>query len=151
GGQRDRAIRTYDTCRSILRREFAIDVSPETRALWQSMMSAATPAATSVHVEPANDVPAGRWLGRPSISVADFANLTGERGDDFFAKGLVQDITTALSEVADYIVLSDRQPMENKSLGDDTKIPGARRARYVLSGSIQRSGDGLRVNVQLGD
>jgi DNA-binding SARP family transcriptional activator len=150
-GQRDRAMRTYETCRSMLKREFDIDVSPETRALWLSMSSAAGTPANPVPMQQASHVLAGQRLGRPSISVADFVNLTGERGDDFFAKGLVQDITTALSEVADYIVLSDRPPVENKSPGEEGKIVGARAARYVLGGSIQRAGDELRVNVQLGD
>ena len=138
-GQRDKALRTYETCRSVLKKEFGVDVSPETRAFWQSLQSA--PDKTS-NMQPANAVSAGQRLGRPSISVAGFVNLTGKRGDDFFAKGLVQDITTALSEVADYVVLSP---------GEETKTPGMLRARYVLSGSIQRSGDGLRVNVQLVD
>ena len=103
------------------------------------------------HLQSANGVPAGQRLGRPSISVADFVNLTGERGDDYFARGLVQDITTALSEVSDYVVLSGSSPLEKNGPGDEPKTPGMLRARYVLSGSIQRSGDELRVNVQLVD
>jgi DNA-binding SARP family transcriptional activator len=145
-GQRDRARRTYETCRSVLRKEFGVDVSPETRALWQSLLSAADMASNP---QSANGVPTGQRLGRPSISVADFVNLTGKRGDDFFAKGLVQDITTVLSEVADYVVLSGLPPPEKK--GHEAKTPGLLRGRYVLSGSIQRSGNELRVNVQLVD
>jgi TolB-like protein/Flp pilus assembly protein TadD len=150
-GQRDRAIRTFETCKSMLKKEFGVEVSPETRALWQSMLATANTAASLVHLQPANGVPSGQRLGRPSISVADFVNLTGERGDDYFARGLVQDITTALSEVSDYIVLSGLSPPEKRNPGDEPKAPGMLRARYVLSGSIQRSRDELRVNVQLGD
>ncbi|WP_095084536.1 BTAD domain-containing putative transcriptional regulator [Mesorhizobium sophorae] len=145
-GQRDRAIRTYEACRSMLKKEFGVETSPETRALWQSLLSAAD---TTSNLQPANAAPAGQRSRRPSISVADFVNLTGKRGDDFFARGLVQDITTALSEVADYVVLS-ALPSKDKS-GDESKTPGMLRPRYMLSGSIQRSGNGLRVNVQLVD
>ena len=145
-GQRDRAIRTYEACRSMLKKEFGVETSPETRALWQSLLSAAD---TTSNLQPTNGAPAGQRPGRPSISVADFVNLTGKRGDDFFARGLVQDITTALSEVADYVVLS-ALPSKDKS-GDEPQTPGMLRARYMLSGSIQRSGNGLRVNVQLVD
>lgn len=147
-GQRDRAIRTYEACRSMLKKEFGVDVGPQTRALWQSIISAAD---TASNAQSANAVPAGQRLGRPSISVADFINLTGKQGDDFFAKGLVQDITTALSEVADYVVLSALSPVEKNDPAEETKIPGMLRARYVLSGSVQRSGNGLRVNIQLVD
>jgi DNA-binding SARP family transcriptional activator/Flp pilus assembly protein TadD len=146
-GLRDRAIRTYEACRSMLKKELGVDVSPQTRALWQSALS----ADTGTNVQSANTVPSGQRLGRPSISVADFINLTGNQGDEFFAKGLVQDIATALSEVADYVVLSTLSPAEKNGPAEEAKGSGVLRARYVLSGSVQRSGDGLRVNVQLVD
>ena len=150
-GQRDRAIRTFETCKSMLKKEFGVEVSPETRGLWQSMLATANTAANSVHLQSANGVPASQRFVRPSISVAEFVNLTGERGDDYFARGLVQDITTALSEVSDYIVLSGLSSPEKNGQGDEPKAPGMLRARYVLSGSVQRSRDELRVNVQLVD
>ncbi|TPO01111.1 transcriptional regulator, partial [Mesorhizobium sp. CU2] len=143
GGQRDKALRTFEACRSVLRKEFGVDVSVETRALWQSLLS-----STELPSNPqtANGAIAGQRSGRPSIAVADFVNLTGQRGDDFFAKGLVHDITTALSEVADYIVIS---AIEKN--GEEPRAPDSLRARYTLKGTVQRSGDGLRVNIQLVD
>jgi len=146
GGQRDQALRTFEACRSILRKEFDVDVGAETRALWQSLLSATEFASNQ---QTANGTAAGQRQGRPSIAVADFANLTGQRGDDFFAKGLVHDITTALSEVADYVVLSGFPSVEKN--GEEPRAPDSLRARYTLNGSIQRSGDGLRVNIQLVD
>ena len=147
-GQRDRAIRTYEACRSMLKKEFGVEAGPETRALWRSLLLAAD---TASNVQSASGVPASQRLGHPSISVADFINLTGKQGDDFFAKGIVQDITTALSGVADYVVLSALPPMEKDGPGEEAKTPGMLRAQYMLSGSIQRSGNGLRVNIQLVD
>lgn len=149
-GRRDQAMRTYEVCSSVLKREFGVGVSPETRALRHSIVSPVNTASNSVYLQSTNGVPAGQHQGYPSISVADFVNLTGERGDDYFAKGLVQDIATALTEVADYVVLSGPRPLENV-LVDKPKSTGVIRARYVLSGSIQKSGDDLRVNVQLVD
>lgn len=143
GGERDKALRTFEACKTVLRKEFDVNVSPETRALWQSLLS-----STELPSNPqtANGAIAGQRSGRPSIAVADFDNLTGQRGDDFFAKGLVHDITTALSEVADYIVIS---ALEKN--GEEPRAPDSLRARYTLKGSVQRSGDGLRVNIQLVD
>jgi DNA-binding SARP family transcriptional activator len=40
-GQRDRAMRTFEACRSMLKREFGVGVAPETRVLWQSLQRAA--------------------------------------------------------------------------------------------------------------
>ncbi|RWC00584.1 MAG: transcriptional regulator [Mesorhizobium sp.] len=144
GGQRDKALRTFEACRAVLKKEFGVDVSPETRALWHSLSAV---DVSSSH-QPGNGVAAGQRLGRPSIAIADFVNLNGERGDDFFAKGLVHDIRTELSEVADYVVLS-RLPTVEKS-GEEPKAVDLR-ARYTLNGSIQRSGAELRVNIQLVD
>ncbi|MDX8499671.1 BTAD domain-containing putative transcriptional regulator [Mesorhizobium sp. VK4C] len=144
-GQRDKALRTFEACRSILKKEFGVDVSPETRALWQSISAADASSSQQL----VNSVSGVQHVGRPSISVADFVNLTGERGDDFFAKGLVHDIATALSGVANYIILSGFSALEKN--GEEPKASAASRARYTLSGSIQRSGDELRVNVQLVD
>lgn len=145
-GQRDRAVRTYKVCKDALKKELGVSVSPETQALWQSLST----TDTAPNPQPAG-VPASQRVGRPSISVADLVNLTGKRDDDLFAGGLVQDITTALSEVADYVVLSGLTVLQRKGAGDEAKAPGVPRSRYVLSGSIQRAGDELRVNVQLAD
>lgn len=145
-GQRHRAMRTFEACKDVLKKEFGVTVSPETQALWQSLSA----GGNASNPQPPS-VPTGQRVERPSISVADIVNLTGKRGDDFFARGLVQDITTALSEVADYVVLSRLPALEKNGAGDEAKAPGMLRSRYVMSGSIQRSGDELRVNVQLVD
>jgi DNA-binding SARP family transcriptional activator len=150
-GQRDRAMRTFEACKGMLKKEFGVGVSPETQALWQSITSSDATVSISHNRQVANVVPGGQHLKRPSISVAGFVNLTGERGDDYFARGLVQDITTALSEVSDYVVLSGLSAVQNNEGGNEPGIPGGSRARYVLSGSVQRSQDELRVNIQLAD
>lgn len=150
-GQRDRAMRTFEACRSMLKKEFGVGFSPETQALWQSITSLAETAPAPPDLQATKAVPAGQQPKRPSISVAGFVNLTGERGDDYFARGLVQDITTALSEVSDYVVLSGFSAAQKDRGGDEPGNPGGPRARYVLSGSVQRSRDELRVNIQLAD
>ena len=151
-GRRDRALRTYETCRSMLKKEFDVDVSPETRALWQSLHSAADAGSNSIQGQPAIGAPAGQRFGRPSIGVADFVNLTGERSDDYFAKGLVQDITTALSQQRNYVVISGLPPIgQDGGTLDTARIWGTSAGRYILNGTVQRSGSELRVNIQLND
>ncbi len=145
-GRRDQAMRAYELCSSVMKKEFGVGVSPETRALSDAIVA---PASKSVHPQSANGGAVGQHHGSPSISVAEFVNLTGEGGDEYFARGLVQDIATALTAVADYVVLAGPSPQDKTVPGDEPKT--AVRARYVLSGSIQRSGDDLRVNVLLVD
>jgi DNA-binding SARP family transcriptional activator/TolB-like protein len=145
-GQRGKAIRTYEACRKMLKKEFGVELSPETRALGQSLFSDGEPAPNLRLDQPVNGARAARHLGRPSISVADFINLTGERSDDHFAKGLVHDIVAALLQKRNYVVISGPQ-----ALGKAASAPGASGAHYLLSGTVQRSGTELRVNVQLID
>jgi TolB-like protein len=141
-GRRDGALRAFEICKAMLSKEFGAEVSEETIALRRSALPASDPAPNSV--SSANGMPQQRQ-GRSSISVAEFVNLTGERGDDYFAKGLVQDITTALSEVSDYVVLSGFSRWQKNGAGSEPQNQATSRARYVLSGSVQRSGSGLRV------
>ena len=135
----------------MLKKEFGVGVSPETQALWQSLTSPDNAAATSLNSQSASVAAAGQHPRRPSISVAGFVNLTGGRGDDYFARGLVQDIVTALSEVSDYVVLSSFQDVQKDNDGNKPAVPGGTQPRYVLGGSVQRSRDELRVNIQLAD
>lgn len=149
-GQRDRAMRAFEACKNMLKKEFGVGVSPETQALWQCLTSPDNAAAPSLQPQSESGVAAGH-LKRPSISVAGFVNLTGGRGDDYFARGLVQDIVTALSEVSDYVVLSSFQDVQKDNGANKPASPGGPQARYVLGGSVQRSRDELRVNIQLVD
>ncbi|MFT3731030.1 MAG: hypothetical protein QM780_06325 [Hyphomicrobium sp.] len=88
----------------------------------------------------------------PVVAVMPFANLSGDPKQEYFSDGLTEDILTELSRARDLVVLSrDRtfplkgQPMNATTLGHELK------ANYVLEGSIQRSGDRLRVTAQLID
>lgn len=146
-GQRDKAIRTFETCRKMLKKEFGVDISPETRALGQSLFSASEAPPDYKLQQPVNGAPAAKHFARPSIGVADFVNLTGERSDDYFAKGLVQDIVTALSQKRSYVVIPGPQAVAQNA----AKFPGTSGTHYLLSGTVQRSGTELRVNVQLVD
>jgi DNA-binding SARP family transcriptional activator len=151
-GQRDKAIRIYESCRKMLKKEFGVELSPETRALGKSLLSADEATPNYKLQQPVNGVSAAKHFGRPSIGVADFINLTGERSDDYFAKGLVQDIGTTLLQKRDYVIISGL-PALGQSAGaqDAAQNSGARGGRYVLNGTVQRSGHELRVNVQLID
>jgi len=150
-GQRDRAIRMYENCKNILKKELGVEPSRETESLRQSILTS-RPAAMGSAQKPLTHRGIVPIRNRPSIGVSSLVNLSGERSDDYFAKGLVQDITTALSQVRDYVVLSDVSHFErNEADADATPFPARSGRRYVLSGSVRRSGHELRVVVQLID
>jgi TolB-like protein/cytochrome c-type biogenesis protein CcmH/NrfG len=151
-GQRDRAVRTFEACRAMLQKEFGVDVSPETRKLWQSLLVGPDPEPLSSPTRRVSSAGDAASLKKPSVGLLGLVNLTAERSEDHFAKGLVQDIATALSQRRDYTVVTELPTFttETGSL-DVRRIATTYDVQYLLNGSVQRVGDNLRVNVQLID
>ena len=89
---------------------------------------------------------------RLSIVVLPFANLSGEASQDYFADGVTESLTTDLSRVRGMLVIGRTTAFNFKGKALDLKQVGRElNVRYVLEGSVQRSGNRLRVNVQLVD
>jgi TolB-like protein/class 3 adenylate cyclase len=89
---------------------------------------------------------------RLSIVVLPFANLSGDPGQDYLADALTDELTTALSRTHGNFVIARNtamtfkgKPVDAKTIGKDLGV------RYVLEGSVQPSGDQMRVNAQLID
>src|SRR5207302_5068837 len=103
-----------------------------------------------VRSEPSALVPAG--IFEPSTAVLPFQNLFGEKGHDYVAEGLTEDLVETLSRVPGLFVISrlssavfrkqDRPPRE---------IGAALGVRYILSGSIRIIEDRLRLIVELAE
>jgi len=99
----------------------------------------------------------GARLGLPSpprlsIVVLPFANLSGDPKQDYFVDGVTESLTTDLSRIRGSFVIGRHTAFTYKGHAVDLKQIGRElNVRYVLEGSMQRSGDRLRVNVQLVD
>jgi TolB-like protein/Flp pilus assembly protein TadD len=89
---------------------------------------------------------------RLSIVVLPFANLSDDREHQYFADGITDDVTTDLSRLADMFVISRNTAFSYRNKPVDTKQIGRELGvRYVLEGSVVRSGNQVRVNAQLID
>jgi TolB-like protein/class 3 adenylate cyclase len=89
---------------------------------------------------------------RLSIVVLPFANLSGDSEQDYFVDGVTESLTTDLSRIAGSFVIGRHTAFTYKGKAVDLKQIGRElNIRYVLEGSVQRSGNRLRVNVQLID
>jgi TolB-like protein len=89
---------------------------------------------------------------RPSIAVLPFENLSNDKEQDYFADGMVAEIITGLSRIRWLFVISRSstsvykgRPVDVRAVGRDLGV------RYVLEGSVQRSGNQVRVIGQLVD
>jgi adenylate cyclase len=89
---------------------------------------------------------------RLSIVVLPFANLSSDPEQQYFADGITEDVTTDLSRIAGSFVISRNTAFTYRSKAANTKQIGRELGvRYVLEGSVRRSGNRVRVNAQLID
>jgi TolB-like protein len=89
---------------------------------------------------------------RLSIVVLPFTNLSDDREQQYFADGITEDLTTDLSRIVGMFVISRSTAFTYKDKRVDAKQIGRDlNVRYVLQGSVRRSGSQVRVNAQLID
>ena len=106
----------------------------------------------SLTVAGAFTIPHPAIAPRLSIVVLPFANLSSDLEQQYFADGITEDLTTDLSRIADMFVISRNTAFTYQGKRVDTKQIGRELGvRYVLEGSVRRSGNQIRVNAQLID
>ncbi|WP_439410093.1 winged helix-turn-helix domain-containing tetratricopeptide repeat protein [Bradyrhizobium sp. DASA03076] len=89
---------------------------------------------------------------RPSIAVLPFADLSGDTEQDYFADGMVDDIITGLSRINWLFVIARNSTFTYKGRAVDVKQIGRELGvRYVLEGSIRKTGGNVRITGQLID
>jgi adenylate cyclase len=89
---------------------------------------------------------------KPSIAVLPFDNLSRDSSQDYFSDGITESIITALSNVSNLFVIARNSTFTYK--GKPVKVQQVAHelgVRYVLEGSVQRSGDRVRITAQLND
>jgi TolB-like protein/class 3 adenylate cyclase/Tfp pilus assembly protein PilF len=85
-----------------------------------------------------------------SIAVLPFANLSEDKANAYFADGIQDEILTRLSKIADLKVISRTSTQHYKSAPENlSEIAKQLGVAHILEGSVQKSGDAVRVNVQL--
>ena len=81
-----------------------------------------------------------------------FTNLSNDPEQQYFADGIIEDLTTDLSRLANMFVISRNTAFTYRNKSIDTRQIGRELGvRYVLEGSVRRSGSQVRVNAQLID
>jgi adenylate cyclase len=110
------------------------------------------PRAGSISAEA---VRAGEVLplpNKPSIAVLPFENLSGDREQEYFADGIVEEIITALSRFRGLFVIARNSSFAYKGRAVNVKEVGRELGvRYILEGSVRKSGSRVRISGQLID
>ena len=113
--------------------------------LWQTTrQQTASPALGESRITPDAD----RVSALPTVTVTPFDSLADDGGQIYLARGITADLTTDLSRLAGLRVIGASRAAGQAPDALRQKQPAA---RYVVSGSVQRAGDQLKVNVRLTD
>jgi serine/threonine protein kinase/Tfp pilus assembly protein PilF len=103
--------------------------------------------ASNRHAKPASHTPA---IPEKSIAVLPFENRSEEKANAYFADGIQDEILTRLSKIADLKVISRTSTQHYKSAPENLpEIARQLGVAHILEGSVQKSGNTVRVNVQL--
>jgi transcriptional activator of cad operon len=101
-------------------------------------------------------IPLRRWLQpedtSASIVVLPFVDMSVEKGDQPFCDGLTEELSNWLAQIPTLRVVARTSAFSFRGLSEDVRFIGKTlNANHVLEGSLRRSGDHLRVTVQLID
>jgi len=117
--------------------------APRERASNAGAVSAVTAAAPSIE---AMAIPA------KSVAVLPFLNMSGDAKNDYFSDGITEEILDALAQIPDLKVAARTSAFAFKGKAEDLrKVGEALGVANVLEGSVQRSGDAVRITAQLID
>jgi len=89
---------------------------------------------------------------KPSIAILPFANLSDDAQQEYFADGVVEEITSALSRVRSFFVIARMSTLRYRGRPvDATSVGRELGVRYLLEGSVRKSSDRVRITAQLID
>ena len=143
---------TYDQVRKVLPITFAdlgalqVKNIQEPIRAYQAVNEAREPAplSSTENLPPTPD--------KPSIAVLPFQNMSGDPEQEYFADGMVEEITTALSRFQRLFVVARNSSFTFKGQAVDVKEVGRRLGvRYVLEGSVRKASGKVRITGQLID
>jgi len=103
--------------------------------------------ASKRHAKPVSYAPP---IQEKSIAVLPFENRSEDKANAYFADGIQEEILTRLSKIADLKVISRTSTQRYKSTPENLpEIAKQLGVAHIVEGSVQKSGDAVRVNVQL--
>ncbi|MER9297700.1 adenylate cyclase [Mesorhizobium sp. M0621] len=161
-GHENAALRQFDLCRAALTKHLGVEPEAQTGSLAASLRSRERVEyqQTKADLEVASVLQSNGEAAitlpplpmKPSVAVLPFQNLSGDPEQDYFADGVVEDITTALARFRHLFVIARNSSFAYKGRTADVKQIGRELGvRYVVEGSVRRAGDRLRIAGQLID
>jgi len=150
-GDRSSAIHQYEVCRDLLRTELGLEPEAQTEEFLETLRHGQIRTAPArLAVCEAKTAPP--LSSRPSIAVLPFTNMSADSEQQYFSDGITEDIMTELSRFGSLDVLARQSTFVLRDRAED-----AREAvrdlgtQYLLTGSVRKVGDRIRLTAQLVD
>ena len=150
-GENGLALRQYEICQELLKSELGIEPARHTQELKQKIAEKPVVLEASIQsTESVRSVP--KVTIRLSIAVLPFTNLSGDPAQDYFSDGITEDINTELARYHSLSVVARNSSFQFRGPGVDLaavrKVLGV---RYIVEGSVRKSGTSVRVTARLID
>ncbi|BCG69568.1 transcriptional regulator [Mesorhizobium sp. 113-1-2] len=137
-GQAALAIKKYETCKLLLKRELDLEPGDELRLLRRSMDEAPRPQT------------GGASSRGPAVAVLAFENMSSDPNQEYFSDGVTEDIITELGRFGELHLIARNSSFVFKGkVVDAVTIAKQLSVDYLLRGSIRRAGDRVRISSQL--
>ena len=158
-GRREQALLQYGECERMLHKEFGVEPSADTSALYreirvggQQATEAGSAPVSAASPDDENEVNGKRRgaTGKPVIVVLPFDNLSGDPAQDYFSDGITEDIITELSRFRSLSVIARSSAISVKERQIHRReIVSQLSADYLVEGSVRRAANTVRINAQL--
>jgi TolB-like protein/Tfp pilus assembly protein PilF len=152
-GRQASALKQFEACRDILRRELGVEPEPETIALYRELRQqrAATPEG-EIDTGPKLEAEGPSLPDGPSLAVLPFENKSGDPDQSYFSDGLTENIIAGLTRFRDLLVIGVKSIMVVREQASDLREIGhALGVAHIVEGSVRKVGDRVRVTAQLVD
>ncbi|BCG77178.1 BTAD domain-containing putative transcriptional regulator [Mesorhizobium sp. 113-3-3] len=137
-GQAALAIKQYETCKLLLKRELDLEPGEELRLLRRSMDETPRPQT------------GGASSRGPAVAVLAFENMSSDPNQEYFSDGVTEDIITELGRFGELHLIARNSSFVFKGkIVDAVTIAKQLSVDYLLRGSIRRAGDRVRISSQL--
>lgn len=160
-GEKAMALAQFRTCKEILLYEIAAEPDPETQALADSIalrdvtFSRELKHHTALELDTSQTPPStapNPDENLPSIAVLPFVNMSGDAEQNYFADGITEDIIIDLSDIEPLSVAAkSSSEMFRGAAVSPARISEELGVRYILEGSVRKSGENVRISALLID
>ena len=150
-GQRGAALAQYQGLRDLLAGELGVEPEDETVRLQEELLSGSPAPRQQPEPPSPGDVGSGPH-GGPAVAILPFENLGGGPEDDYLIDGITEDAIDALARWRWFPVIGRNSTLGYRDTDKPPETIGRELgARYLVTGSIRRAGERLRIAVQLID